>query len=117
MIDQERDVKIRTAILFECYKRAYGQSENAEKFFYVIPELRDYENIPLKQDITKYFQKEVEPFVNHPWIDESTRDKVGYEIPFTRRFYTFKPLRTVEEIDKDIHQLQKEISKDLEELM
>ena len=52
MIDQERDVKIRTAILFECYKRAYGQSENEDKFFYVIPELQEYDNKVIDANMT-----------------------------------------------------------------
>jgi type I restriction enzyme M protein len=80
-------------------------------------DLRDNENIPLKDDIDKYFAKEVLPYVPDAWIDESTRDKVGYEIPFTRHFYVYKPLRPLEEIDKEIRQLQKEISEGLEELM
>ena len=79
--------------------------------------LRDNENIPLKDDIDKYFAKEVTPYVPDAWIDESTRDKIGYEIPFTRHFYVYKPLRPLEEINKEIRQLQKEISEGLEELM
>ena len=80
-------------------------------------DLRDYENVPLKDDIDKYFQKEVKPYVADAWIDDSTRDKVGYEIPFTRHFYKYKPLRPLEVIDSEIRQLQKEISSGLEELM
>jgi type I restriction enzyme M protein len=79
--------------------------------------LRDNENIPLKDDIDKYFAKEVLPYVPDAWIDDSTREKIGYEIPFTRHFYVYKPLRPLEEIDKEIRQLQKEISEGLEELM
>jgi len=44
MIDKERDVKIRILLLFEYYKRLYGQSENPEMHFYVIPELKDIDN-------------------------------------------------------------------------
>jgi len=80
-------------------------------------DLRDYENIPLKQDIDEYFENEVKKHVPDAWIDESTRDKIGYEIPFTRQFYKYKPLRPLEEIDSEIRQLQKEISAGLEELM
>ena len=80
-------------------------------------ELRDNENIPLKQDIDEYFEKEVKKYVPDAWIDESTREKIGYEIPFTRQFYKYKPLRPLEEIDAEIKQLQKEISEGLEELM
>ncbi len=80
-------------------------------------DLRDHENIPLKDDIDKYFAKEVSPYVPDAWIDDSTRNNVGYEIPFTRHFYVYKALRPLEEIDKEIRQLQKEISEGLEELM
>jgi type I restriction enzyme M protein len=80
-------------------------------------ELRDQENVPIKQDIEEYFAKEVKPYVPDAWIDNSTRDKIGYEIPFTRHFYVYKPLRPLAEIDAEIRQLQKEISSGLEELM
>jgi len=80
-------------------------------------DLRDYENIPLKQDIDAYFENEVKKYVSDAWIDESTRGKIGYEVPFTRQFYKYKPLRPLEEIDDEIKQLQKEISSGLEELM
>ena len=80
-------------------------------------DLRDHENIPLKDNINKYFAKEVLPYVPNAWIDDSTRDNVGYDIPFTRHFYVYKPLRPLEKIDKEIRQLQKEISKGLEGLM
>ena len=73
-------------------------------------DLRDNENIPLKDNINKYFVKEVLPYVPDAWIDDSTRNNIGYEIPFTRHFYVYKPLRPLEEIDKEIQQLQKEIS-------
>jgi type I restriction enzyme M protein len=74
--------------------------------FVADPELRDSENIPLTQDIDKYFEKEVEPFVDHPWIDNSTRNKIGYEIPFTKLFYVYKPLRPLEKIDEDLKENQ-----------
>ena len=80
-------------------------------------ELRDYENVPLKENIDDYFEKEVQEYVKNAWIDDSTRDKVGYEIPFTQHFYEYKPLRPLGEINDEIKQLQKEISEGLEELM
>ena len=72
--------------------------------------LRDNENIPLKQDIDEYFASEVSKYVPDAWIDSKTREKIGYEIPFTRHFYVYKPLRLLEEIDKDLIVNQKEIS-------
>ncbi len=70
-------------------------------------DLRDYENIPLKEDIQEYFEKEVLPHVPDAWIDES-KTKVGYEINFTKYFYEFRPLRSLAEIKADILALEKE---------
>lgn len=80
-------------------------------------DLRDNENIPLKENIDNYFKREVLEYVPDAWIEESSREKIGYEIPFTRHFYEYKPLRPLSEINAEIKQLQKEISEELEELM
>lgn len=70
-------------------------------------DLRDFENIPLKDNIEKYFEHEVKPHVPDAWIDE-TKTKIGYEINFTKYFYQYKPLRSLEEIRKDILALENE---------
>ncbi|HEY9864342.1 MAG TPA: class I SAM-dependent DNA methyltransferase [Candidatus Obscuribacterales bacterium] len=64
-------------------------------------ELRDTESVPLKENIEDYFTREVLPHVPDAWIDY---DKIvrGYEISFTKYFYQFKPLRSLEEIAADI---------------
>jgi type I restriction enzyme M protein len=87
------------------------------------PELRDYENVPLREDIYTYFDREVRPYVPDAWIDEGVRDekdgkvgKVGYEISFTRYFYQYEPPRPLEEIDADIKKLEGEILKMLGEV-
>jgi type I restriction enzyme M protein len=56
-------------------------------------DLRDFENVPLKEDIEKYFQREVIPHVPDAWIDHG-KTKVGYENNFTKFFYQYKPLRS-----------------------
>jgi type I restriction enzyme M protein len=71
-------------------------------------ELRDYENVPLKENIHAYFDREVKPHVPDAWIDEE-RTKVGYEIPLTRHFYRYIPPRPIEDIQAEIAQLEKEI--------
>ena len=48
-----------------------------------IAKLRDFENVPLKDDIDAYFEREVRPHVADAWMDRS-KDKVGYEINFNR---------------------------------
>ena len=57
-----------------------------------MPPLRDYEMVPLKEDIHEYFRREVLPFVSDAWIDES-KTKIGYEIPFYPLFLQVHPLR------------------------
>lgn len=82
------------------------------------PDLRDYENVPLKEDIRTYFEREVLPHVPDAWISEEWRDrdkkdrgvgKVGYEISFNRYFFEYVPPREVEEIDAEIQALESEI--------
>jgi len=78
--------------------------------------LRDTENVPLKDNIKKYFEKEVLPHVPDAWIDE-TKTKKGYEISFTKYFYEYKTLRTLEEIKKDILALEKQTEGMLKEVI
>jgi type I restriction enzyme M protein len=77
--------------------------------------LRDTENIPLKQDIAEYFKNEVLPHAPDAWIDES-KSKVGYEIPFTRHFYEYKEPRSLVEIDADLKKVTSEILELLNEV-
>jgi len=69
--------------------------------------LRDTEIIPLKQNVDEYFKKEVLPHVPDAWMDRD-KDKKGYEINFTKYFYKYQPLRSLEEIKNDILKLEKE---------
>jgi type I restriction enzyme M protein len=64
-------------------------------------ELRDTENVPLGEDIEAYFKREVLPHASDAWIDHG-KTKVGYEIPFNRHFYVFKPPRALSEIDAEL---------------
>ena len=80
------------------------------------PELRDYESVPVKQNVQEYFEKEVWPFVPDAWIDDSKTVK-GYEISFTKIFYKYQPLRSVAEITAEIMQLEKETDGLLNEII
>lgn len=70
-------------------------------------DLRDSENVPLKDEIHSYFLREVKPHVDEAWINlDST--KIGYEISFNKYFYRHKPLRDIDAVAKDILALEKE---------
>ena len=65
--------------------------------------LRDTENVPLTEDVGEYFKREVLPHAPDAWIDPD-KTKLGYEIPFNRHFYVFKPPRPLGEIDAELKQ-------------
>jgi type I restriction enzyme M protein len=79
------------------------------------PELRDYENVPLKEDVDLYMKREVLPHVPDAWVDES-KTKVGYEINFNRYFYKYTPPRPLEEIETDLKKIEREIADMLAEV-
>ena len=79
------------------------------------PDLRDFENIPLKEDVDEYFAREVLPHVPDAWMDRS-KDKVGYEINFNRHFYRYTPPRPLEAIDADLKKTEDEILRLLNEV-
>ena len=69
---------------------------------------RDYERVPLSDDINEYFEREVKSHLPNSWMDRN-KDKVGYEINFTKYFYKYKPLRSLNEITQDILKIDKEL--------
>ncbi len=77
--------------------------------------LRDTENVPLKENIDEYFKREVLPFAADAWIDKK-KSKVGYELPFTRYFYKYEAPRPSSEIMAEILDLEKELSGSLKEI-
>jgi type I restriction enzyme M protein len=79
------------------------------------PELRDYENVPLKEDIQDYMKREVLPHVPDAWVDES-KTKTGYEINFNRYFYKYVPPRPLAEIEAELKQIENDIAKMLSEM-
>lgn len=79
-------------------------------------DLRDYENVPLKENIDDYFKREVLPHVPDAWIDHN-KTKTGYEINFAKYFYKYKPLRSLDDIRKDIIALEKETLNSLKDII
>ena len=69
---------------------------------------RDSERVPLSESIDEYYNREVKPHVPDSWMDRS-KDKIGYEINFTKYFYKFTPLRSLEDISQDLKSLDDEI--------
>ena len=87
------------------------------------PELRDTERVPLSEDVSAFFDREVKPHVPDAWIDESKRDAidgeigiVGYEINFNRYFYRYSPPRPLEDIEADIQGIEADIVQMLREV-
>ena len=78
--------------------------------------LRDYERVPLSEDIEQYYSREVEPHLPNSWIDYD-KSKVGYEINFTKYFYQYTPLRSSQEITHDLEILEKEFQSLLNQIV
>lgn len=70
-------------------------------------DLRDTEQVPLQEEVETFLKREVLPYTPDAWID-ATATKIGYEISFTRHFYKPQPLRSLDEIRKDILAVEKE---------
>lgn len=89
----------------------YGYFPTAKKGEYITYEtesdLRDTENVPLKESIHDYFIREVKPHVAEAWINLDAT-KIGYEISFNKYFYKHTPLRSIEEVTEDILELERQ---------
>jgi len=92
-----------------------GREAGGEGSFESDADLRDFENVPLKDDINAYFEREVRPHVPDAWMDRD-KDKVGYEINFNRHFYKYTPPRPLEEIDAELKKAEEDIMRLLREV-
>jgi len=77
---------------------------------------RDYERVPLGEDIDEYYKREVKPHLPNSWMDRN-KDRVGYELNFTKYFYTYKPLRSLGNITQDLLKLDEEIGGTMKEIL
>ena len=77
---------------------------------------RDTESIPWAENIEEYMQKNVFPYAPDAWIDEK-KSKIGYEIPFTREFYKYVPLRHSDEIFAHLKELEQQESALMDKIM
>lgn len=80
------------------------------------PSLKDYENIPLKEDIQTFFEREVIPFAEDAWWNKE-ETKIGYEINFNKFFYQYTPPRSKEEIAADLFAIEQETENLLKEIV
>ncbi len=87
----------------------YWPSGNAGEYYEYEPDsnLRDTENVPIKEEIHAYFLREVRPHVDDAWI-AIDKTKIGYEISFNKYFYQHTRLRSLEEVAAEILQLEAE---------
>jgi len=113
-VDQKQSVRLSAAEIKTILEALSEKDETAEicRDAKGNPEpdadLRDTENVPLKENIDDYFKREVLPHVPDAWVDHS-KTKVGYEIPLNRHFYRYEPPRPLEKIEADIKGLEAEI--------
>ena len=84
-----------------------SRSDNTYITYETESDLRDTENVPLKDNIHPYFLREVKPHVNEAWINLDAT-KIGYEISFNKYFYKHTPLRNIEEVTADILELEQQ---------
>lgn len=108
--------------IFGIYPEMKGKQGKAVEYE-ADPALRDFENVPLKEDIVSFFLREVRPFVADAWINRTVLDEkdggigiVGYEINFNRVFFKYEPPRPLKEIDKELDAVEKRILKLLKEV-
>lgn len=80
------------------------------------PALKDYENIPLKEDIQTFFEREVIPFADDAWWNED-ETKIGYEINFNKYFYQYTPPRNKADIAADLFAIEHETENLLKEIV
>ena len=70
---------------------------------------RDSERVLLSENVDEYYDREVKPHIPDSWMDRS-KDKIGYEINFTKYFYKFLELRSLEEISSDLSAIDEEVN-------
>ena len=115
-LDRERDVRL-SAPKLKAVLAALGERDDTAEICRdrdgqpePDADLRDTETVPLKESIEAYFKREVLPHVPDAWID-TTKTKVGYEIPLNRHFYRYEPPRPLEVIETDIKRLEDDIKR------
>ena len=92
-----------------------GEDFGYAKIFLTSKAGKDTENVPLGEDIDAYVKREVLPYQPDAKVDKK-KTKIGYEIPFTRTFYEYKPIEPADEIAKRIAAHERNLMAQLKEL-
>ena len=79
------------------------------------PRLRDFDDVPFKENVNDYFERNVHHHIPDASMDR-TKDRIGYEVTFHRHFFEYMPPRTLEEIDEDLLEVKARIIQLLQEI-
>lgn len=88
-------------------------------------DLRQYERVPLGRDVQEYFEEEIQPYLPECWINKDSRyyddqdgelGQVGYEINFDRYFFDYEPPRSIDEIDRELRELDEKILEEIKRM-
>ena len=105
---QVKKIRQCLGIKDETVEEVYEDPFNLRERTYVWdPDLADSEIIPWKESQASYLAKNVAPYAPDYHVDEE-KTRIGYEIPFTREFYRYTPLRPSSEIFQTLKELEQE---------
>ena len=79
------------------------------------PRLRDFHDVPFKENVNDHFERNVHHHIPDAWMDR-TKDKIGYEVTFNRHFFEYMPPRTLGQIDEDLIEVKARIIQLLQEI-
>ena len=114
---QVKKIRQCLGIKDETVEEVYEDPFNLRERTYVWdPDLADSEIIPWKESQASYLAKNVAPYAPDYHVDEE-KTRIGYEIPFTREFYRYTPLRPSSEIFQTLKELEQKESELMESLL
>lgn len=113
ILKQRKAIDEPNARVWGWFRDAKGK---IERMYEPDKQLRDFENVPLTNEIVDYFCNEVEPHLNDAWAD-GNKIRSAYEINFNRHFYKYIPPRPLAEIDTDIKLMEEEFMHLLHEVI
>lgn len=114
---QVKKIRQYLGIKDETVEEVYEDPFNLRERTYVWdPDLADTEIIPWKESQDLYLARNVAPYAPDYHVDEE-KTRIGYEIPFTREFYRYTPLRPSSEIFQTLKELEQKESELMESLL